>query len=309
MTLAPGREDDDPAAHRAVRRAAVIVNPVKFADVGRFRAQVRAAMAERGWADPVWLPTTPADPGEGQARTAVAGGADLVVACGGDGTVTACGAGLAGSGTPMAVVPLGTGNLLARNLGLPLALDQALAVGLTGRDRRLDVGNANGHPFVAMAGIGFDAMLLDSTGEPLKKRLGWVAYAVSALRHLRARPVRATLRADGGRVLRRRASGIIVGNVGALQGGLALLPGAEPDDGVLDLMVLTARGWSGWLALSMDVMLRRTRTSRVARSEFRELRVQLDRPQLWELDGEVMGLTRQLVVVVQPGQLLVRVPR
>jgi diacylglycerol kinase family enzyme len=78
---------------------------------------------------------------------------------------------------------------------------------------------------------------------------------------------------------------------------------------VLDLMVLTARGWSGWLALIIDVMMRRTRTGRVARSEFRELRVQLDRPQLWELDGEVMGKTRELVVMVQPGQLLVRVPR
>jgi YegS/Rv2252/BmrU family lipid kinase len=290
-------------------RAAVVVNPTKHADGTKFRAEVTETMAAHGWSEPLWLETTPDETGRGLAKAAVAGQVDVVLASGGDGTVTACAEGVAGSGVPLAVLPAGTGNLLARNLGLPLALDQALAVGLTGRDRRLDVGNANGHPFVAMAGIGFDAMLLDSTGEPLKKRLGWVAYAVSGLRHLRARPVRATLRADGGRVLRRRASGIIVGNVGALQGGLALLPGAEPDDGVLDLMVLTARGWSGWLALSMDVMLRRTRTSRVARSEFRELRVQLDRPQLWELDGEVMGLTRQLVVVVQPGQLLVRVPR
>jgi YegS/Rv2252/BmrU family lipid kinase len=234
---------------------------------------------------------------------------DVVLASGGDGTVTACAEGVAGSGVPLAVLPAGTGNLLARNLGLPLALDQALAVALDGQDRRLDVGSANGRPFVAMAGIGFDAMLLDSTGEPLKKKLGWAAYALSALRHLRARPVRATLRADGGRVLRRRASGIIVGNVGALQGGVALLPGAEPDDGLLDLMVLTARGWSGWLALTADVMLRRDRTGRVARTVFRELQVQLERPQLWELDGEVMGTTRQLVVAVQPGQLLVRVPR
>ena len=290
-------------------RAAVVVNPTKHADGAKFRAEVTETMAAHGWSEPLWLETTPDETGRGLAKAAVAEQVDVVLASGGDGTVTACAEGVADSGVPLAVLPAGTGNLLARNLGLPLALDQALAVGLTGRDRRLDVGNANGHPFVAMAGIGFDAMLLDSTGEPLKKRLGWLAYAVSALRHLRARPVRATLRADGGRVLRRRASGIIVGNVGALQGGLALLPGAEPDDGVLDLMVLTARGWSGWLALSMDVMLRRTRTSRVARSEFRELRVQLDRPQLWELDGEVMGLTRQLVVVVQPGQLLVRVPR
>jgi YegS/Rv2252/BmrU family lipid kinase len=290
-------------------RAAVVVNPTKHSDGEKFRAEVCEAMAAHGWSEPLWLETTPEETGRGLAEAAVQEQVDVVLASGGDGTVTACAEGVAGSGVPLAVLPAGTGNLLARNLGLPLALDEALEVGLTGRDRRLDVGNANGHPFVAMAGIGFDAMLLDSTGEPMKKRLGWVAYAVSALRHLRARPVRATLRADGGRVLRRRASGIIVGNVGALQGGLALLPGAEPDDGMLDLMVLTARGWSGWLALTMDVMLRRGRTGRVARTEFRELRVQLDRPQLWELDGEVMGKTRQLVVVVHPGQLLVRVPR
>ena len=290
-------------------RAAVVVNPTKHADGAKFRAEVTEAMTAHGWSDPLWLETTPDETGRGLAEAAVAEQVDVVLASGGDGTVTACAEGVAGSGVPLAVLPAGTGNLLARNLGLPLALDQALAVGLTGRDRRLDVGNVNGHPFVAMAGIGFDAMLLDSTGEPLKKRLGWMAYAVSALRHLRARPVRATLRADGRPVLRRRASGIIVANVGALQGGLVLLPGAEPDDGVLDLMVLTARGWSGWLALTVNVMLRRTRTGRVVRSEFRELRVQLDRPQLWELDGEVMGMTRQLVVVVQPGRLLVRVPR
>ena len=81
-------------------------------------------------------------------------------------------------------------------------------------------------------------------------------------------------------MLRRRASGIIIGNVGTLQGGVSLLPHAEPDDGVLDLLVLTAWGWSGWLALTVDVFLRRTRTGRVVHSEFRELRVQLDRPQL-----------------------------
>ncbi len=290
-------------------RAAVVVNPTKHPDGQRFRAEVCETMAAQGWSEPLWLETTPEETGRGLAEAAVAEHVDVVLVSGGDGTVTACAEGVAGSDVPLAVLPAGTGNLLARNLGLPLAPDQALAVALDGQDRRLDVGSANGRPFVAMAGIGFDAMLLDSTGESLKKKLGWMAYALSALRHLRARPVRATLRVDGGRVLRRRASGIIVGNVGALQGGVALLPGAEPDDGLLDVMVLTARGWSGWLALTADVMLRRERTGRIARTVFRELRVQLDRPQLWELDGEVMGTTRQLVVAVQPGQLLVRVPR
>ena len=289
-------------------KAAVIVNPTKHENVAAFRSVVAAAMARHGWAEPLWLETTPAETGQGLTRSALAAQVDLVLASGGDGTVTACAEGLAGSAVPLGVLPAGTGNLLARNLGLPLNLDEALAVGLGGTDRRLDVGTANGRTFVAMAGLGFDAELLDSTGEPLKRRLGWAAYVVSGLRHLGARPVRASLRADGGPVLRRRASSVLIGNVGTLQGGLALLPGAEPDDGVLDLLVLTARGLAGWAALAADVLLRRRRTSHLARIAFRDLHVALDRPQLWELDGEVIGRTRQLRVTVRPGALLVRVP-
>ena len=266
-------------------------------------------MSDHGWDEPLWLETTVDDPGEGQARAAVAARVDLVVASGGDGTITACAAGVASSGIPVAVLPAGTGNLLARNLGLPLELGDALVVGLTGADRELDVGTANGRPFLVMAGVGFDAKMLDSTSEPLKKRLGWAAYAVSALRHLRDRPVRARLRADGEPQFRRRASGIIIGNVGALQGGVPLLPDAAPDDGLLDLVILTARGWTSWLALAGHVLLRHSSPSRVVRRTFRELRIDLDRPQLWELDGEVMGRTRQLVIAVQPGKLLLRVPR
>ncbi len=290
-------------------RAAVIVNPIKHRDLAGFRAEVCAALAEHGFADPLWLETTPEETGRGLAEAAVAEAVDVVLASGGDGTVTACAEGLAGSGVPLAVLAAGTGNLLARNLGLPLDLRGALAIALGGADRRLDVGVANGRRFVAMAGIGFDAELLDSTGEPLKRRLGWAAYVLSALRHLRDRPARARLRADGGPALRRRAAAIIVGNVGALQGGLALLPGARPDDGQLDVLVLTARGWAGWLALTADVLMRRTRTSRIVRGRVRELRVDLDRPQLWELDGEVMGAARELFICVQPGALVVRVPK
>jgi YegS/Rv2252/BmrU family lipid kinase len=290
-------------------RAAVVVNPTKHSDLPKFRTEICQAMSDHGWDEPLWLETTVDDPGEGQAREAAAAQVDLVVASGGDGTITACAAGLAGSAIPLAVLPAGTGNLLARNLGLPLELGDALVVGLTGADRKLDVGTANGRPFLVMAGLGLDAKMLDSTSELLKGRLGSAAYAVSALRHLRDGPVRVRLRTDGGPPLRRRASGIIVGNVGGLQGGVPLLPDAEPDDGLLDLLVLTARGWTGWLALMAHVLLRRSARGNVARRTFRELRIDLDRPQLWQVDGEVMGRTRQLVVTVQPGRLLVRVPR
>lgn len=287
----------------------MVMNPVKLDDAEKFRAAVGAAMAEHGWSEPIWLETTPEDPGEGQARQAVKDGADLILACGGDGTVTAAAAGLAGTGIPLAVIPLGTGNLLARNLGLPIDRGEALAVALTGRDRQLDVGRANGSLFLTMAGLGLDAKMLDDASEPVKKRLGWVAYVGSALRHLWDRPMRITLRTDGGPPLRHRASGVIAGNVGALQGGLPLLPDAQPDDGRLDLVVLTARGLGGWLGVAAQVVLRRHGgTDQVLRRTFRELHVETGHAHLWELDGEVMGRTRQLVITVRPGTLLVRVP-
>jgi len=308
-TAASHHDDAGRAATDAepVRRAAVVIHPGKHDDLDGFRAAVGKAMSDLGWAEPLWLETRPDDTGERLAQEAVRSGVDLVLASGGDGTITACVSGVAGSGVPLGVLPCGTGNLLARNLGLPLSLDEALAVALTGSDRRLDVGAANGRPFVVMAGIGFDAEMLDGADERLKSRVGWAAYVLSALRHLRERPVRMAVRADGGPPQRRWASSVIVGNVGSLQGNVRLLPDAVPDDGILDVAVLAASGWTGWLRLAADVLLRR-KTGRVAHLTCRELTVQAGRARPWEVDGEVAGTTRQLRVTLEPGCLLVRVP-
>jgi YegS/Rv2252/BmrU family lipid kinase len=284
-----------------------VVHPGKHDDVDGFCAVVCKAMADRGWAEPLWLETSLEDPGGGLAARAVRAGVDLVLASGGDGTVTACVSGVAGTGIPLGVLPSGTGNLLARNLGLPSSLEEALAVALAGVDRRLDVGTANGQPFVVMAGVGFDAQLLAGASERLKKRMRSAAYVLSALAHLREHPVRVVLRADHGPSRRRWANGVIVGNVGSLQGNVRLLPDAAPDDGVLDVAVLTAWRWTQWLRLAAGVLTRR-RTDRLAYFACRELLVLTSRPQPWEADGEVMGLTRQLRVTVAPGNLLVRVP-
>ena len=285
----------------------MVIHPAKHDDMDAFRAAVRKAMTELGWAEPLWLETRPDDTGERLAREAVHSGVDLVLASGGDGTVTASAGGVAGSGIPLGVLPCGTGNLLARNLGLPLSADQALTVALTGSDRRLDVGMANGRPFVVMAGIGFDAEMLGGASEELKTRVGWAAYVLSALRHLGDRPARVTLRADGRPPRRVRASGVIIGNVGSLQGGVRLLPDAVPDDGVLDVAVLPARGWVGWLRLAADVLLRR-KTGRLGHLACRELLVDVGRAWRRQVDGEVAGLTRRLRVTLQPGNLLLRVP-
>jgi diacylglycerol kinase family enzyme len=286
----------------------VVVHPGKV-DRRGFRTEVLGAMTARGWAQPLWLETTPDDTGERQARAAVESGADLVLVGGGDGTVTACAGGVAGSGIPLGVLPVGTGNLFARNLGLPLHLEQALDVALDGAQRRVDVGVANGRPFIVMAGLGFDAEMIAGASEELKKRAGWGAYALSAVRHLWDLPTRVVLRADGGPPMRRWASGVIVGNVGSLPGHLRLLPDAVPDDGVLDAAVLTAWGVIGWLGLVADVVLLRRKTALLTRLPFRELSITSRRARPWEIDGDVMGSALQLTVSVRPGSLLVRVPR
>jgi YegS/Rv2252/BmrU family lipid kinase len=289
-------------------QAAVVVNPTKLDDGEAFRKSVRRVMDNHGWDEPLWLDTTPEDPGRGQAQSAVSAGADLVLACGGDGTVTACAEGVAETGVPLGIIPLGTGNLLARNLGLPTGLDEALVVALGGVQQPIDAGRANETLFVVMAGLGLDAKMLSGTSESLKKRLGWFAYAITVLRHLGDRPLRVTVSADGGRPRRMRASTLIVGNVGWLRGGLPLLPDARPDDGLLDAVVLIAGGLTRWLVVAAGIALRRPAQDGIHRVQFTELQVTLDKAHPWEVDGEIMGSTRRLTIVAQPGALLLRMP-
>jgi YegS/Rv2252/BmrU family lipid kinase len=288
--------------------AAVVVNPTKLDDDEAFRKSVRQVMDEHGWDEPLWLETTAEDPGQGQAKSAVSAGVDLVLACGGDGTVTACAEGVTGTGVPLAIIPMGTGNLLARNIGLPMGLDEALAVALDGPQQPIDVGRVNGTLFVVMAGLGLDARMVSDTSDELKKRIGWIAYAISAARHLGDRPMRVTVSADGGPRRRMRANALIVGNVGWLRGGLPLLPDARPDDGMLDAVVLIAGGLTGWLAATANILLRRPARGGIYRVQFTKLQVGLSREEPWELDGEVMGSTRRLTVEAQPGALLLRMP-
>jgi YegS/Rv2252/BmrU family lipid kinase len=301
-----GGERDSAVA--VTKRAALVVNPTKIDHQASFIEAVGRLMHEHGWLDPLWLETTADDPGRGQAEHAVQAGAALVIACGGDGTVTACAEALAGSNVPLAILPMGTGNLLARNVGLPADWAEALTVALTGAGQPLDSGTVNGRSFVVMAGLGLDARMLQDTSEPLKRRLGWAAYAVSVLRHLRDRPMRVSVAVDGGPPRRMRASAVIIGNVGWLRGGLPLMPDARPDDGLLDAVVLTARGLAGWLALAVHVIMRRAGSDRLTRIQFSELHLDVDRPQPWELDGEFMGETTQLTVSALPGTLVLQLP-
>jgi diacylglycerol kinase family enzyme len=279
---------------------AAVINPAKF-DPDELRRAIRdRAGAEVGF----WL-TTEQDPGTGQARQAVADGAKLVLACGGDGTVTACAEALAGTGVAMAVLPDGTGNLLARNLGIPLELPDALEVAFTGSDRQLDVLAAGDLRFLVMAGLGFDAALIRDTDERLKGRLGWLAYLGGFARAIRRRRrIRYEIQLDDQPPLHRRAIGVLVGNVGQLEVGITLLPDAAPDDGRLDVIVLAPRTVLDWPVLAGRILAKRPADVLSGR----RVRITAARPVPFEYDGDYVDERTELDVAVLPGALLMRCP-
>lgn len=294
-----------------MNRAAVIVNPSKVdEDPAVFRADLTDALKRAGWEDPLWLETTVDDPGRGQADEAVGQGVDLVLVHGGDGTVMWTVGGLADSGIPLGLLPAGTGNLLARNLDLPQQLDEALDVALTGATRQIDVGDIGDRCFVVMAGMGFDAAMMEDAPEGLKKRLGWAAYVVSGAKHLTDRRMRVTLQLDDAVPQRLLARTVLIGNVGTLQGGIPLLPDAEPDDGVLDVAIVSPRGLGEWVSVAWRVLTRRrTRDRQLACHRARRVSIRTHHRYPRQLDGDPLAPGRQLTAFVRPGALLLRVPQ
>jgi diacylglycerol kinase family enzyme len=289
--------------------SAVVVNPSKVLDLDELRQTVNALLAEAGWPAPAWYETTREEPGRAQARRAVEGGARVVFVCGGDGTVRSCVSELAGTDVALAVLPAGTGNLLAANLGLTHDLIGGIEVALGGGTRRIDVGAVDGECFAVMAGMGFDAQMLAATSETTKARIGWPAYVFGAIRHLRDRPMRVSIRIDDEPPIRRRARTVLIANVGRLKGGLRLLLDAEPDDGAFDVAVLTPRTLGHWASLAWAVARRRRRVPRMEVFRGRRVQVTSNRAQPRELDGDLIAPGRTLRAEVRPEALWLCVPR
>jgi diacylglycerol kinase family enzyme/membrane-associated phospholipid phosphatase len=291
-------------------RAAVIYNPTRVPDFPALRRRIEAHMSRAGWAEPLWLGTTVDDPGAGMCAEAAREQSDLVIVCGGDGTVRACAGVLAGGDMPLALLPTGTGNLLARNLGIPLDdEDGALRIALSGADRRIDVASVEGHKFVVMAGLGFDAAIMRDASEGLKRAVGWPAYVVSGARHLRGRGIRVRITLDDGEPFSRRVRTAVVGNVGRLLAGIPLLPDAEPDDGVLDVVLLAPGSIVGWARVAGRVLSRRGRVDRrIERFRAQHVLLETSQPQPRQLDGDLIEDGRSMDIRIEPAALCVRVP-
>jgi diacylglycerol kinase family enzyme/membrane-associated phospholipid phosphatase len=304
---------DSQAARR--ERCAVIYNPARISDWVGFRRAVEYEVRTRGWSHVRWLETTREDPGREMTQRAIAADADLVLAAGGDGTIRVVAAELAGTGIPFAIVPAGTGNLLAKNLGIPLDERQALEVAFAGIGRPIDVidvttDDEHADHFVVFAGIGIDAIILQDTNPELKRAVGSAAYFLTAARHANRSPVHATFTIDDREPFRRRAHVILLGNVGTLQANISLIPDAKPDDGLLDLLIASPRRASDWFGLIVRVLLRRRHTDeRLDRMTGQRIRIDVAEGDHFELDGDPAGECHSLAAEVQPGSLVVRVPR
>lgn len=322
------RQDQEGAP--PLKRLAVVVNPTKLdADGSVEKEAITRVCAEQGWDEPLFLETEEHDVGFGQTRRALEEGVDVVCAFGGDGTVRAVAQEMVGTGVPMGLLPGGTGNLLARNLEVPVDdLVRSVEVALTGRNRHVDVGwmtldpddadldehvgegssaGRRKHAFLVMAGLGLDAAIMSETSEELKARIGWTAYVPAGLKNLLVERFKARLSLDDGPPMDLRARTILVGNCGRLTGGINLMPEAEPDDGTLDIVVLAPSGIAAWASVVGRVVTKSDRTTKALhRYRCQKATVHVDHAQRIELDGDIVGEARHLEVAVQPRSLIVR---
>ena len=317
----PKPTEEAAAPAKSPRLAAIVYNPVKVGSIDLFRRQIAATLADEGWAEPLWYETTAKQTGQDQARSALAAGADLVIASGGDGTITAVIQALAHSGTPLAILPSGTANLLARNVGVPLDEPTALAIALTGRPRRLDLVRITTDDYAgysaSISGVGIDAKVMADTTNDSKRFWGNAAYAWSIMANLSGEPHAFQLSVDGGAAIDRRAVSVLIGNIGLLQVPLTLFPKASYDDGIFDVLVATPENFGDWTAIGSQVLagrpsdLNATSPQPDAPLEYaqaRRLVINLDRPTTFEIDGEPLGVTERLVAEIQPEALLVMAP-
>ncbi|MDO5498197.1 MAG: diacylglycerol kinase family protein [Propionibacteriaceae bacterium] len=301
------------------KQCVIIINPIKVLDVTTFRRHVEWELKGRGWESPLWLETTRHDPGYQMAALAVRRKADLVLAAGGDGTIRAVCEGLAGSGIPLGLLPAGTGNLLARNLGVPLDESLALRTAFEGEAKPTDLvrltvdpgaENEQTHVFGVMAGIGVDAAIMEKTNADLKRTVGPAAYVLAAAQNANHPTLPVSVQVDNTEPFRRKAAVVLIGNVGLVTGNIELIPGASASDGLLDVMIASPRTARDWARLTAKVLARRrSGDDRMDLVQGRRVRIVSEHPDAYQLDGDTAGRAAVLEAEIMPGALLVMSPR
>ncbi|MET1051588.1 MAG: diacylglycerol kinase family protein [Mycetocola sp.] len=312
--------------------AAVVYNPIKV-DLDAIKAAVTTEQEAAGWGETLYFETSVEDPGQGAVKKALEAGADMVIVAGGDGTVRAAAEAIHDSDASLALLPSGTGNLLARNLDLTLDnLEHSIHSAFTGKDRDVDLGlidirhgddTLTKHVFLVMAGLGLDAKMLANTDEDLKAKVGWLAYVGAIFKALTDKnELRVRYQLDEAKTKSVRAHTIIVGNCGSLQANVLLLPDAAVDDGLFDILILRPENIFHWMQITFKILwengvLHRTALGRKMPTKDvdalnyvkgKTLTMRLSRAEEIELDGDGMGDAKAVKVRIKAGGLTVRVP-
>ena len=271
--------------------------------------ELRSVLEQAGVEDMYWSEVPKSRYAPERVERALAEGADLVFVWGGDGMVQRSVDVLAGSDATLAILPAGTANLFASNLGIPDDIAEAVEVGLHGHERTLDVGKINGERFAVMAGAGLDARMIRDADGGIKDRFGRLAYIWTASKNIRVEPFQAKIEVNGELWYDDEATCVLIGNVGSLFGGVDVFDDARPDDGLLELGVTQAEGLGQWART-----VARTAAGTTAKSPFvqatkaKKIEVRLDRKVTYELDGGERKDVKKLRAKVEPGALRVKVP-
>ena len=286
---------------------AVLLNPRPSAAARLGGKRLAELLMAAGCPDPVWIDAESAGGPAPAVRAAVEAGAQLVLAAGGDGTARAAAQGLWGSRAVLGIIPLGTANVLARNLGIPHEPEAAVRTALFGTERAIDVGATGQGIFLVAAGLGLDARMMAASATGARHRIGMLAYLVSGLRHLGDPSFEVTVRCDDGIPIRRRVAAAMVGNVPRLPLGIQLGRHALVDDGQMEVVLIHPRGPAGWPRVAA-ALLGTSDLGAVERLPARRVEIGTPALQPMELDGDAVAQSAHLVAEVQPGALRVRVP-
>ena len=238
------------------RRLAVIFHPHKI-NPNKLVELVERTTKGHGFEETLWLETSPEQSGGPQAERAISLGATQLLVVGGDGTIRPIIEVIRGTEVGMGIVPVGTGNVLARNLGLQLTnLERAIRAGIHGTARQIDIGRvafetpegSRGNLcFAVMAGLGLDAKIMMNTDIKLKRRIGWIAYIDGGMKSLPARRQKIEVMVDGTHQRTLRVQSLLIGNCGFLPGNISLMPDAKLDDGLLDVAAVGPRNSIDWV--------------------------------------------------------------
>jgi diacylglycerol kinase (ATP) len=285
-------------------KVAVVAHSGK--SLGGGLSELRSLLERRGIDELCWREVPKSRKAPKQVRKAIEWGADLIFVWGGDGMAQRTIDAAAGSDTPLALLPAGTANLLASSLGVPGDIEAAVDIGLGGERRRLDIGRINGEAFAVMAGAGLDALMIADADGGLKDRLGRLGYVWTGLKNLRAKPFDATITVDGTRWFEGATSCVLVCNVGEVFGGVELFREARPDDGLLDVGVLTATGLPKTVGTIASIAAGSAEDAAGARTaKAASVRVEMDRKVLYEVDGGDRSKVGSLQVDVEPSAIVV----